>query len=34
MFPMKLVVAANHLRSRGYNCRPKSLGHRENLNGT
>jgi hypothetical protein len=25
MFPMKLVVAANHLRSRGYDCRPESL---------
>lgn len=25
MFPMKLVVAANHLRSRGYDCRPASL---------
>lgn len=25
MFPMKLVVAANHLRSRGYDCRAASL---------
>lgn len=25
MFPMPLVVAANHLRSRGYDCRPASL---------
>lgn len=25
MFPMKLLVAANHLRSRGYDCRPASL---------
>jgi hypothetical protein len=25
MFPMALVSAANHLRSRGYDCRPESL---------
>lgn len=25
MFPMKLVLAANHLRSRCYDCRPASL---------
>lgn len=25
MFPMTLVVAANHLRSRGYDCRAESL---------
>lgn len=25
MFPMPLVVAANHLRSRGCDCRPASL---------
>lgn len=25
MFPMPLVVAANHLWSRGYDCRPESL---------
>lgn len=25
MFPMPLVVAVNHLRSRGYDCRPESL---------
>lgn len=25
MFPMKLVDAANHLRSRGYACQPASL---------
>ena len=25
MFPMPLVVASNHLRSRGYDCRPEML---------
>jgi len=25
MFPMALVVASNHLRSRGYDCRPEML---------
>jgi hypothetical protein len=25
MFPMPLVAAANHLRSRGYDCRPEML---------